>query len=115
MSILKASGPVGQHRNKRVFSVHMKHNPTRIVHVVWFAALGWTASTFTGVSLAGPLAAPNTSSNNLHSVANISSTSFRRKKKCCIEKDMQSKSFSCSIKSCVSTRMGKLSRNCRKM
>lgn len=39
MSILKASGPVGKHRNKRVFSVHLKHNPTRIVHVVWFAAL----------------------------------------------------------------------------
>ncbi|XP_006366554.1 ruBisCO large subunit-binding protein subunit beta-1-like isoform X2 [Solanum tuberosum] len=32
MSTLKASGPVGQHCNKRVFSVHLKHNPTRIVH-----------------------------------------------------------------------------------
>ncbi|XP_015160409.1 ruBisCO large subunit-binding protein subunit beta-1-like isoform X1 [Solanum tuberosum] len=39
MSTLKASGPVGQHCNKRVFSVHLKHNPTRIVHEVWFDAL----------------------------------------------------------------------------
>lgn len=38
------------------------------------------ASTFAGMSSAGPLAAPGTSSNKLSSFANISSVSFGRKR-----------------------------------
>lgn len=44
------------------------------------------ASTFAGMSSAGPLAAPSTSSNKLSSVANISSTSFGSKRNVALKK-----------------------------
>ncbi|KAK4339009.1 hypothetical protein RND71_040471 [Anisodus tanguticus] len=44
------------------------------------------ASTFAGMSSAGPLAAPSTSSNKLSSVANISSTSFGSKRSVVLRK-----------------------------
>uniref|UniRef100_M1C7V6 Chaperonin-60 beta subunit n=1 Tax=Solanum tuberosum TaxID=4113 RepID=M1C7V6_SOLTU len=44
------------------------------------------ASTFAGMSSAGPLAAPSTSSNKLSSVANISSTSFGSKRNVALRK-----------------------------
>lgn len=44
-------------------------------HIVIFLN-GQMASTFAGMSSAGPLAAPSTSSNKLSSVANISSSAF---------------------------------------
>lgn len=44
------------------------------------------ASTFAGMSSAGPLASPSTSSNKLSSVANISSTSFGSKRNVALRK-----------------------------